>query len=115
MSDVTGLRPGSILGEAVKPPFAVLPDPAALFINRSTRLAAQAPTHDLVLFLSFLAKPTAKAEPCEKCRSDVKVLDQVDDHALNPFADDMATFGRDMLMAHAGWQRRDQNPFLSAY
>src|SRR5262245_6555276 len=58
MSDVTGLRPGSILGEAAKPPFAVLPDPTALFINRSKRLAALAPAHDLAPYLSFLATLT---------------------------------------------------------
>jgi len=305
MSDVTGLRPGNILGEAAKPPFAVLPDPAVLFSHRAMRLAALAPTHDLAPYLSFLAtltraqhdiqrdlapatlppferigqalehgmaplakaqlgpdpvieltverfldrladaevppeaasaihalrataaadrrrliaailgderlvaqdvasqalvaaalqvqfvrlaalltaedlqpvadgacpvccsapmtcsivgwpnahntrfctcslcatmwnvvrvkclwcgstdgltyqmiegKPdTIKAETCEKCRSNVKVLYQVNDHALDPLADDVATLGLDMLMAHGGWQRRGQNPFLLGY
>ncbi|HEU0061250.1 MAG TPA: formate dehydrogenase accessory protein FdhE [Hyphomicrobiaceae bacterium] len=58
MSDDTGLRPGSILGEAAKPPFAVLPDPAALFLNRTQRLAALAPAHDLAPYLGFLATLT---------------------------------------------------------
>jgi FdhE protein len=58
---------------------------------------------------------TIKAETCEKCRSYVKVLYQVNDHALNPLADDVATLGLDMLMAHDGWQRRGQNPFLLGY
>lgn len=304
MSDVSGLRPGSILGEAAKPPFAVLPDPAALFLHRTKRLAALAPAHDLAPYLSFLAtltraqhdiqrdlapatlppferigqalehgmaplakaqlgpdplieltlerfvdrladadappeaasaiqalrtmasperrrlvsavvgderipqdvvsqvlvaaalqvhfvrlaalltaedlqpvadsacpvccsapmtcsivgwrnahntrfctcslcatmwnvvrvkclwcgstdglsyqmiegKPdTIKAETCEKCRNYVKVLYQVSDHTLDPLADDVATLGLDMLMAHGGWQRRGQNPFLLGY
>jgi|SoiMethySBSTD1v2_1073268.scaffolds.fasta_scaffold1079578_2 FdhE protein len=231
MSDVIGLRPGSMLGEAAKPPFAVLPDPAAPFINRSMRLTTLAPAHDLAPYLSFLAtltraqhdiqqdlalaapppfdrigqsldhgmaplakaqlgpdpaieltlercldrladadappeattathvvrsmapadrrrltsavlgdervgdvkcfwcgstdglsyqmiegkSDTTKAETCEKCRSYVKVLYQVNDHALDPFADDIATLGLDMLMAHAGWQRRGQNAFLLGY
>jgi len=300
MSDVTGLRPGYILGEAAKPPFAVIPDPASLFFNRSNRFAALAPGHQLAPYLSFLAaltraqheierdlapaalppferigqalehgmaplakaqlepdpmieltlarfldrladaeapaavqglasmapadwrrlisavlgdetiaqdvasqvlvtaalqvhftrlaalltaedlqpvadsacpvccsapmtcsivgwpkahntrfctcslcatmwnvvrvkclwcgstdglsyqmiegKPdTIKAETCEKCRSYVKVLYQVNDHALDPLADDVATLGLDMLMAHGGWQRRGQNPFLLGY
>src|SRR5689334_6351819 len=58
MSDVIGLRPGSMLGEAAKPPFAVLPDPAAPFINRSMRLTTLAPAHDLAPYLSFLATLT---------------------------------------------------------
>jgi len=304
MSDVSGLRPGSILGEAAKPPFAVLPDPASLFLNRSKRLAMLAPDHELAPYLNFLAtltraqhdiqhdlppamlppfdrigqalehgmaplakaqlgpdplieltveryldrlagaevppeaasavralrsmppadrhrlistvlgddpvvrdvagqalvaaalqvhfarlaalltaedlqpvadsacpvccsapmtcsivgwpkahntrfctcalcatmwnvvrvkclwcgatdglsyqmiegkSDTTKAETCEKCRSYVKVLYQVNDHALDPFADDIATLGLDMLMAHAGWQRRGQNAFLLGY
>ena len=300
MSDVTGLRPGYILGEAAKPPFAVIPDPASLFFNRSNRFAALAPGHQLAPYLSFLAaltraqheierdlapaalppferigqalehgmaplakaqlepdpmieltlarfldrladteapaavqglasmapadwrrlisavlgdetiaqdvasqvlvtaalqvhftrlaalltaedlqpvadsacpvccsapmtcsivgwpkahntrfctcslcatmwnvvrvkclwcgstdglsyqmiegKPdTIKAETCEKCRSYVKVLYQVTDHALDPLVDDVATLGLDMLMAQGGWQRRGQNPFLLGY
>src|SRR5262245_9259777 len=304
MSDVTGLRPGNILGEAAKPPFAVIADPASLFFNRSNRFAALAPGHQLAPYLSFLAaltraqheigrdlapaslppferigqalehgmaplakaqfepdptieltlarfldrladaeapvaaagaiqglasmapadrrrlisavlgnetiaqdvtsqvlvtaalqvhfarlaalltaedlqpvadsacpvccsapmscsivgwpkahntrfctcslcatmwnvvrvkclwcgstdglsyqmiegKPdTIKAETCEKCRSYVKVLYQVIDHVLDPLADDVATLGLDMLLAHDGWRRRGQNPFLHGY
>ena len=58
---------------------------------------------------------TNKAETCEKCRNYVKVLYQVNDHTLDPLADDVATLGLDMLMAHGGWQRRGQNPFLLGY
>jgi formate dehydrogenase maturation protein FdhE len=113
MSDVTGLGPGSIVGEAVKMPFAVLPHPAALFIRRSKRLAALAPAHDLAPFLGLPTKLTAKAEAW--CRSFMKVRYQVNDHALAALANDMATLGRDMLMAYAGRQRRGQNSFLLGY
>jgi FdhE protein len=58
---------------------------------------------------------TVKAETCEKCRSYVKALYQVTDHALDPLADDVATLGLDMLMAQGGWKRRGQNPFLLGY
>jgi len=58
---------------------------------------------------------TIKAETCEKCRNYVKVLYQVNDHTLDPLADDVATLGLDMLMAHGGWQRRGHNPFLLGY
>jgi FdhE protein len=55
MSELGGPAAGTILGEAAKPPFAVLPDPSLLFLNRSKRLAALAPGHDLEPYLSFLA------------------------------------------------------------
>lgn len=56
MSDVGGLKPGTILGEVAKPSFAVLPDPSVLFLNRSKRFAALAPSHELGSYLTFLAK-----------------------------------------------------------
>ena len=43
------------IGEEAKPPFAVLPDPSSLFLNRSKRLAALAPDHELEPYLTFLA------------------------------------------------------------
>jgi len=55
MSDSGGLKPGTILGEEAKPPFAVLPDPSLLFLNRARRLATLAPSHELGPYLSFLA------------------------------------------------------------
>jgi len=55
VSDAGGLKPGTILGEEAKPPFAVLPDPASLFHNRSARLTALAPGHELNPYLRFLA------------------------------------------------------------
>jgi FdhE protein len=58
---------------------------------------------------------TVKAETCDSCRAYVKVLYQVNDPALDPLADDIATLGLDMLMAEEGWKRGGQNPFLLGY
>jgi len=58
MSDTGSLKSGTILGEEAKPPFAVLPDPSSLFLNRARRLATLAPTHELGPYLSFLAVVT---------------------------------------------------------
>jgi len=55
MSDIGALKPGTILGEAAKPPFAVLPDPCLLFLNRARRFAALAPNHELGPYLTFLS------------------------------------------------------------
>jgi Protein involved in formate dehydrogenase formation len=56
-----------------------------------------------------------KAETCDKCRGYVKILYQVQDPALEPLADDVATLGLDMLMAEDGWKRGGQNPLLMGY
>jgi FdhE protein len=58
---------------------------------------------------------SVKAEICEKCRSYVKILYQVNDHLLEALADDVATLGLDMLLAEEGWKRGGQNPFLLGY
>ena len=48
-------------------------------------------------------------------RKPVKILYQVQDPALEPLADDVATLGLDMLMVEDGWKRGGQNPFLMGY
>jgi FdhE protein len=58
---------------------------------------------------------TIKAETCEKCRGYVKILYQVNDHLLEPLADDVASLGLDMLVAGEGWKRGGRNPFLLGY
>ena len=58
---------------------------------------------------------TVKAETCDKCRSYVKILYQVNDHLLEPLADDVASLGLDMLVAEEGWKRGGHNPFLLGY
>src|SRR5271157_113029 len=46
------------IGEEAKPPFAVLPDPSTLFLNRSKRLRTLAPGHILESYLNFVADVT---------------------------------------------------------
>jgi FdhE protein len=58
---------------------------------------------------------TVKGETCDQCRNYVKILYQVNDHLLEPLADDVATLGLDMLLAEEGWKRGGHNPFLLGY
>jgi FdhE protein len=58
---------------------------------------------------------TVKAETCDKCGRYVKILYQVNDPALEPLADDVATLGLDMLVTQEGWNRGGKNPFLTGY
>jgi FdhE protein len=59
MSEVGDPKQGLMnIGEEAKPPFAVLPDPASLFLNRSKRFAALAPKHELQPYLEFLSRLT---------------------------------------------------------
>jgi FdhE protein len=53
-----------------------------------------------------------KAETCDACHTYAKMLYQVRDMGLDPFADDLATFGLDLLVADAGWARHAPNPLL---
>jgi FdhE protein len=67
-------------------------------------------------YRSIEGKPdTVKAETCGSCHAYVKILYQVNDHLLEPLADDVATLGLDMMMAEEGWRRGGQNPFLLGY
>jgi FdhE protein len=69
-----------------------------------------------ISFHAVEGKPdTVKAETCGACRAYVKILYQVNDPALEPLADDVATLGLDMLMAEEGWRRGGHNPFLLGY
>jgi FdhE protein len=56
-----------------------------------------------------------KAETCEACRAYVKILHHHKDAALEPFADDVASLGLDLLLREEGWQRASANPFLAGY
>ena len=59
MSDIGGPKADPMnIGEAAKPPFAVLPDPSSVFLNRSRRLAALAPGHALEPYLKFASLVT---------------------------------------------------------
>jgi FdhE protein len=54
----------------------------------------------------------AKAETCGECHSYAKMLYQARDMKVDPFADDLATLGLDLLVAKAGWARHAPNPLL---
>jgi FdhE protein len=64
------------IGEEAKPPFAVLPDPPSLFLNRSKRFATLAPKHELQPYLEFLALLT---------RAQHDILDVLPSASLPPF------------------------------
>lgn len=53
-----------------------------------------------------------KAETCGQCKSYAKMLYQARDMDLDPYADDLATLGLDILVAEAGWSRHAPNPLL---
>ena len=58
---------------------------------------------------------TVKAETCESCGSYVKILQQREDTALDPIADDVATLALDLLLRDSGFRRGAVNPFLLGY
>lgn len=53
-----------------------------------------------------------KAETCDECHTYAKMLYQKHDMKVDPFADDLATLGLDLLVAEAGWARHAPNPLL---
>jgi FdhE protein len=55
-----------------------------------------------------------KAEVCDDCHTYAKMLYQAKDMRIDPFADDLATLGLDMMVAEAGWARHAPNPLLLA-
>jgi FdhE protein len=55
---------------------------------------------------------TVKAESCNECHTYAKMLYLAHDGKADPFADDLATLGLDLLVAEVGWARHAPNPFL---
>jgi FdhE protein len=53
-----------------------------------------------------------KAETCDECHTYAKMLYQARDMKVDPFADDLATLGLDLLVGQAGWARHAPNPLL---
>ncbi len=53
-----------------------------------------------------------KAETCDECHTYAKMLYQAKDMRVDPFADDLATLGLDVMVAEAGWARHAPNPLL---
>jgi len=52
------------------------------------------------------------AEACGACRTYIKHLHQDRDARIEPLADDIASFGVDMLMRESGFSRAYANPFI---
>jgi len=57
-------------------------------------------------------QPAVKAETCDECRTYTKVFYKEKDPDGEPFADDLATLGLDLLVGETGWARTTPNPFL---
>jgi FdhE protein len=55
---------------------------------------------------------TIKAECCGICNGYVKILDERKDTALEPVADDVGSFGLDVLLRDTEYRRGSFNPFL---
>jgi FdhE protein len=53
-----------------------------------------------------------KAETCGECHTYAKMMYQARNMKIDPFADDLATLGLDLLVAEAGWARHAPNPLL---
>jgi FdhE protein len=53
-----------------------------------------------------------KAETCDDCHTYAKMLYQANDTQVDPYADDLATLGLDVMVAEAGWARHAPNPLL---
>lgn len=56
-----------------------------------------------------------RAEVCEACRGYVKILQQVQNPALDPVADDVASLALDLLVRELGYRRGGVNPFMLGY
>ena len=58
-------------------------------------------------------RSAVKAETCDECRTYTKILYKDKEPEGEPFADDLATLGLDVLVGEAGWARATPNPFLA--
>jgi FdhE protein len=53
-----------------------------------------------------------KAETCKTCHTYAKMIYQKQDMKADPFADDLASLGLDVLVGEAGWSRHAPNPLI---
>jgi FdhE protein len=53
-----------------------------------------------------------KAETCGACHTYAKMIYQKQDAQADPYGDDLATLGLDLLVADAGWSRHAPNPLV---
>lgn len=56
-----------------------------------------------------------RAETCDECRGYVKILQQVQNPALDSVADDVASLALDLLVRELGYRRGAVNPFMLGY
>ena len=56
-----------------------------------------------------------RAETCDSCRGYVKILQQLENPAIEPVADDAASLALDLLVRELGYRRGAVNPFLMGY
>jgi FdhE protein len=53
-----------------------------------------------------------KAETCDECETYSKMAYQAKEMHADPYADDLATLGLDVMIGEAGWARHAPNPLL---
>jgi FdhE protein len=53
-----------------------------------------------------------RAETCDECHTYTKLLYQVHDMQVDPYADDLASLGLDIMVSEAGYARHAPNPLL---
>jgi FdhE protein len=53
-----------------------------------------------------------KAETCDECGTYSKMAYQAKDMQADPYADDLATLGLDVMVGEAGWSRHAPNPLV---
>lgn len=58
---------------------------------------------------------TVRAETCDSCGGYIKLMQQINEPAIEPFADDVATLALDMVLQRERWRRGSANPFLLGY
>ncbi|MBS0246409.1 MAG: formate dehydrogenase accessory protein FdhE [Proteobacteria bacterium] len=56
-----------------------------------------------------------RAETCDTCHTYVKILQQIQNPALDPVADDVASLALDLLVRELGYRRGAVNPFMLGY
>jgi len=56
-----------------------------------------------------------RAETCDTCHGYVKIMQQVENPALDPVADDVASLALDLLVRERGYRRGAVNPFMLGY
>lgn len=65
-----------------------------------------------IAYQHISGQPAVKAETCDECRTYTKIVYKDKAADADPFADDLASFGLDLLVGEAGWARAAAHPFL---